>query len=72
MSVIDLASYRSRKARDDRVRELALWQVFSGVYADLCEDGLIDFDAKTLGRLWEDYCADMPKAMRAKAMMGEL
>ena len=72
MSVTDLASYRARKTRDDRARELALWQVFSGVYADLCEDGLIDFDAKTLRRLWTDYCADMPKAIRAREMLGPL
>jgi hypothetical protein len=69
MSVIDLARYRARK---DRARELALWRVFSGVYADLCEDGLIDFDAKTLRRLWTDYCADMQKAIRAREMLGPL
>ena len=72
MNVTDLASYRARKARDDRSRELAPWQVFSGVYAELCEDGLIDFDAKTLRRLWADYCADMPGAMRAREMLGPL
>ena len=69
MSVTDLACYRSRKTRDNRARELALWQVFSGVYADLCEDGLIDFDQKTLRRLWEEYCADMPAQISRREMM---
>ncbi len=66
MSVTDLASYR----RDDRARHLALWRAFSGVYVDLCEGGFCDYDPKTLRRLWEDYCADMPAALRARAMMG--
>ena len=72
MSVTDLARYRARKTHDNRAHQLALWQVFSGVYAELCEDGLIDFDAKTLRRLWEDYCADMPREVSRREMLGPL
>ena len=68
--IVDLASYRARKSRDDRARELALWNTVSGTYLSLCDDGLIDFDKKVLRKLWDDYCRDMPEQLRAREMMG--
>jgi hypothetical protein len=49
-----------------------LWPAIKGTYLSLCEDGLISFDQKALGRLWDDYVRDMPEAIRARAMIGEL
>jgi hypothetical protein len=69
MNVTDSASHRRR---DDRAKELVLWPAIKGTYLSLCEDGLISFDQKALGRLWDDYVRDMPEAIRARAMIGEL
>jgi len=57
----------NRSRRDDRAKELALWRAYAGLYVDLCGD-----DPKSLRRLWEDYARDMPDAIRAREMMGEL
>jgi hypothetical protein len=72
MNVTDLASQRRKGDRDPRARELVLWQAVSGTYLSLCDQGLIDYDAKVLGWLWDDYVRDMPEALRARAMIGEL
>ena len=64
MNVTDLASYRRR---DDRAKELVLWQAYAGLYVELCGD-----DQKVLRRLWDDYVRDMPEAIRARAMIGGL
>lgn len=75
MNVTDLASYRrvaSYRRRDDRAKELALWPAFKALYLDLCATGHDTYDQKVLRKLWEDYCADLPRAISRRAMMGEL
>ncbi len=67
MTVTGLASYRSRKTRNARARELALWRVVAAMYVELC-----GHDPKALRRLWTDYCADLPRAVQAREMLGEL
>ena len=73
INVTDLASYRATKRRDDRAYHLQLWRAYEGTYRDLCQhDDQCAYDRKILRELWEDYARDMPKELRAWAMLGSL